>query len=470
MHTKSFYIHTLGCRVNQAQSDELAVKLSASGWIQTDTPKDADICIVNTCTVTSEADKKSRKMVRWLKRQSDANVYVCGCSVKMNPDIYSELGAKISLKQLGLSANKEQFKLNRGLQQSKNETVDAVKDATKANRVKSQQQKVKRHIEINYDENTRSKALKKQGVATQSNNSTDKSIRLHSRRGVIIQNGCNNACTYCIVHTARGPAKSKPADKILDECITLAKEGVHEIILTGIDLGAWNGVGDNNAILHQSTKTLSQLLKLLLSNTSDDVRFRLSSIEPTSINAELIDMLAKSSGRLCRYLHIPLQSGSTKVLQEMHRNYTAQEYKKLIDTLRIACPKIALSTDIIVGFPGETEQDFLETYKLAKHAKFMKLHIFPYSMREGTPAAKRTDQIDPITKANRARRLKELNDELAARDLAVRHGTTEGVIIETKIEENTNKKSFLCTGTTESFHTIKFTSNKKEGSLINTII
>ena len=509
MHTKRFYIHTLGCRVNQAQSDEIAVKLSDAGWAQTDTLNDADICIVNTCTVTGEADKKSRKTVRSLMRRNNADVYVCGCSVAINSEVYSKIGAKVSLNELGLSNTSEQIKHNQNLEKGESKASEewanaekcesevselqskAEKEESKATEQQSNTEKGKNKAAGQQAKTLKNtKASEQQAKTTQNNNSQSSTLRLHARRGIVIQNGCNNACTYCIVHTARGPARSKPACEILAECMALAKDGVHEIILTGIDLGAWKGLttyypvtisskigidlgawkGSTTPASHSNPQTLSMLLKLLLANTPDDLRFRLSSIEPTSIDEQLIDMLAKSDGRLCRYLHIPLQSGSTKILQEMHRHYTAKEYSNLIETLQKACPEIAISTDIIVGFPGETEQDFQETYELAKQAKFMKLHIFPYSMREGTPAAQRTDQIDPQTKADRAKRLKKLNDELYARDLANRYGSLEGVIIETKTEQITSENAYLCTGTTESFHTIKFISKEKEGSLVNAVI
>lgn len=397
-----FYIQTLGCRVNQAESDSIASQLMAQGNINSKAC-DADVIIVNSCTVTGEAEHKNRKTIRSLLKKKNPDVFILtGCAVNVAQKEYEALDTRIICEQ-----NKENVaNLACSLYAQKKETI-------------SNKQKLSQDT---------------------------KEISNHFRKNLKVQDGCNNACTYCIVHIARGPAKSVVPEKVLQQAQELIGKGVQEIVLTGIDLGAYN------------KPSLASLIKTLLTQTNVP-RIRLSSIEPESIDAELIELLAQSDGRLCRYLHIPLQSGSDKVLKEMGRKYNAQEYLNLIHKLKTACPFIAISTDVIVGFPGETEEDFIETCTLIKQAEFMKLHIFRYSKRKQTPAALRKDQIDPRIKAERAKKLELLGKELAHQDLVHRRGSKELIVIE-------NIKDGICTGTSESFHTIKVPSLYKPGTLV----
>ena len=258
-----------------------------------------------------------------------------------------------------------------------------------------------------------------------------------------IQDGCNNACAFCIVHTARGPARSMPAREVIEQAQVLAENGVNELVLVGIDLAAY----------HDGAFELSDLIEELEAQT-DIARIRISSVEPQSMTPALIRTLANSDGRVCRHLHLCLQSGSTKVLAEMNRHYTAQGFEKLVDRLRGEVPNIALSTDVIVGFPGETDEDFQESYKLIKRSGFMRLHVFRYSKRPGTPAAARADQVNAQTKAARAKQLIELGDALALEDMQRRLGTTEQTIIE---------RPGL--GTSESYHPVSCNNTLELGSL-----
>ena len=259
-----------------------------------------------------------------------------------------------------------------------------------------------------------------------------------TRIGIKVQDGCDNACTYCIVHVARGAAISRPADEVVAEAAKLARAGVREIVLTGINLGSYDAVGVD----------LADLCRRLLEETADlhgpdepPCRFRIGSVEPMDVSMDFIGLLADAEGRLCRHLHLPLQSGSSRVLREMGRPYDAEEYRQLVDYLRAMVPEIALTTDIIVGFPGETEEDFEDTCDLVRHCAFNKIHVFPYSRREGTPAAERDDQVAPEVKAARATRLRSLSDALAAEDRARRAGTTELALVETP--EKATTESYL---------------------------
>ena len=253
-----------------------------------------------------------------------------------------------------------------------------------------------------------------------------------TRVGVKVQDGCNNACTYCIVHVARGRATSRNAGDVREECKALAEAGVREIVLTGINLGSYRFDDGQGEVL-----MLDGLMQALLDDTADvhepgqpPCRFRISSIEPVDVSDKLIDVMARSNGRICRHLHLPLQSGSTKVLAEMNRPYTAQQFEALVNKLYAKLPELSLSTDIICGFPGETDADFQETLDVAQRCRFSKIHVFPYSQREGTPAAARTDQVPPEMRAERARTLRALAKQLRQQDRENRAGTSELALIE----------------------------------------
>ena len=254
------------------------------------------------------------------------------------------------------------------------------------------------------------------------------------------------------MHVARGRATSRNADEVAVEAVALARAGVREIVLTGINLGSYDADGLD----------LADLCLRLLAETAElhapgepPCRFRIGSVEPMDVSMDLIGLLAEARGRLCRHLHLPLQSGSSKVLREMGRPYDAEEYRQLADYLRAMVPEIALTTDIIVGFPGETEQDFEDTCALARHIGFAKIHVFPYSQREGTPAAERPDQVPPGEKAARAARLRTLTDELAAADRAARAGAVELALVERPGH-----------ATTESYHEMPAPVGAAIGSLV----
>ena len=254
-----------------------------------------------------------------------------------------------------------------------------------------------------------------------------------TRVGVKVQDGCDNACTYCIVHVARGRATSRPADDVVRECAAYARAGAREIVLTGINLGSYcdGGRRDPSAI------RLVALLRRLLDETADlhapgeaPARFRVSSIEPRDADDALIDLLASADGRVCRHLHLPLQAGSSKVLREMARPYDAERFVALVERLYRRIPQLALSTDIIVGFPGETAKDFEDTYRLVDEVGYHQVFTFIYSKREGTPAASMDDDTPREVIQQRFDRLVDLVQQRAfeanQRDL----GSTVDVLVE----------------------------------------
>lgn len=408
-----FSIVNLGCKVNRVESDAVAAQLLERG-AEACEPAAADLIVVNTCTVTGEAEKKTRKAVRQALRANDtARVIVTGCAAALKPEAFEEMSPRVACvpkAQLGEAVSRE---------------ADALEPRA---------------------------PLPHDGCPSL--------LRIGgefpTRVGVKVQDGCNNACTYCIVHVARGRATSRDIDEVAGECAAYARAGVKEIVLTGINLGSYRQRRDDG------TLRLSDLLRRLLDDTADlradgepACRFRISSIEPRDVDDDLIELLAAADGRICRHLHLPLQAGSSKVLREMARPYDAAFFLELVQRLRAAVPSISLSTDIIAGFPGETKEEFAETLSVARACSFSKIHAFPYSIRRGTPAAERADQVPPGIKDERAARLRALGDELRSLEFSRRVGMREAVLVEQDGK-----------GMTESYFEVAVPAGLPAGSLV----
>ena len=393
-----FAVINHGCKVNKVESDTFASLLATRGAQLVD-EEHARLVIVNTCTVTGEADKKARKAVRHaLKTSPQTLVVVTGCGAVIDPEAYSSLDERVQV--IG-----------------RLELLDFLREGYEA--------------PLRLGEGFR------------------------TRVNLKIQDGCDRACTYCIVHVARGKARSADAAQVLAEADAYLSSGVKELVLTGIDLGSYQN-GD-----YDLAKLVNELMALSRSNCAQGAlpaRIRASSLEPMSITPQFVDLLANSEGRLCRHLHLPLQSGSSKVLREMARPYTADEFASLVEHLYDRIPSLSLSTDIIVGFPGETDEDFAQTMQLASACRFSKIHVFPYSKRAGTPAAERLDQVPAEIMRQRAAQLRDLSDELRERDFALRKGTEELVIVESRF------------ALTESYHEIPIPEGTSEGSLVPVVI
>lgn len=394
----------VGCKVNRVEIDGIAAQLLDEG-AQLAEAGSADIVIVNTCTVTGEAEKKTRKAVRQaLKRNPGAQLLVTGCAAAIDPGEFSRIDPRVHV-------------------------VGKAQVAPAAWELSGEQA---------------------HSVQPDGPDGGDPAVHLRmgggfrTRVGIKVQDGCNNACTYCIVHVARGVPVSVPADQVASEVARYAAAGARELVLTGINLGTYDSDG----------LRLPQLVRRLLPLVPDG-RIRISSVEPCDVSDDLIQLLAESDGRVCRHLHLPLQSGSSKVLQEMARPYDARAFLDLMSRLRAAVPQVSVSTDVIVGFPGETEEDFRQTLDVARRAAFSKIHVFRYSRRAGTPAAVRTDQVPAEVIADRAQRLADLGRELAFQDAARRAGTRERVLV-----ERTGR------GTTESYHTARVPDTLETGELV----
>ncbi|WP_080797330.1 MiaB/RimO family radical SAM methylthiotransferase [Arabiibacter massiliensis] len=402
----NFAVVNLGCKVNRVESDDTAALLAARG-IET-REEDADLIVVNTCTVTGEAEKKTRKAVRRaLRANESARVLVTGCAAAIDAAFYEGLDPRVEC--VGKAAL-----LSRAA-----ELADELDD--------------RRARALPLPSAGEEALVERQGQSpcptgdSQSAPSLRVGEGFRTRVGVKVQDGCDNACTYCIVHVARGAATSRSADDVVRECRAYVEAGAKEIVLTGINLGSYR----------DGTLRLAGLLRRLLDETAalhapgePPCRFRVSSIEPRDVDGAFIGVLAEEGGRVCRHLHLPLQAGSDRVLREMARPYDSARFAALVEELRRRVPGISLSTDVIVGFPGETDGDFARTMDLARRCGFSKIHVFPYSRREGTPAAARADQVPAEVKAARAAALRALGDELRAADFARRAGTAELALVE----------------------------------------
>lgn len=380
------HIVNLGCKVNRVESDTIALSYMSRG-AKLVSLYDAELVVVNTCTVTGEAEKKTRKTIRKVLRENTkAKVIVTGCAAVIDPDFFTSLDKRIVVV----------------------DKSELLEDASLVSLVR---------VGENFP----------------------------TRVAIKVQDGCNHACSYCIVHTARGKAWSRSFYEIISEACALENSGVKEIVLTGIDLGSYNDNG----------KKLVDLCRALLEQTSS-VRYRISSVEPRSLSGAMIDLLASANGRICRHLHLPLQSGSNKVLEEMYRPYKREDFLRICKELQDKIPSISLSTDIIVGFPGETEKDFEDTLSLVREIGFSKIHIFRYSKRIGTPAADRDDQIDSAIKEKRAHILAQLEHELRIGFIEKKLGSFENIVVE--------KTGW---GMTESYYKVELDSSIPAGTVFN---
>ena len=360
----TFYTYTLGCKVNSYESSAVTSKLMKDGFIYTkDNP---DVIIINTCSVTHVADQKSRQHIRKFKKLYPRSIIVVmGCYAQGNAEyIQNECGADIVIGTFHRS-----------------EIVNLIKEYLKE----------KKPL-LNVDKDTRHYRYEELGVASYSEN-----IRAYLK----IQDGCDNFCSYCIVPYRRGKARSRDFNVVLKEANELIKKGYKEIVLTGIDVGMYGkDIGTSFSSL------VEELVKI-----PDLFRLRISSIEASQIDDKFIDLVAHNP-KVAKHLHIPLQSGSDPILKRMCRKYTCEEFYNKLTKVKSMLPRVCFTTDLIVGFPGETEEDFLNSYNFIKKVGFNQIHVFPYSIREGTAAALFKDQIDPRIKNSRVEKVLKLSDEL----------------------------------------------------------
>jgi threonylcarbamoyladenosine tRNA methylthiotransferase MtaB len=352
------YVSSLGCKLNQAEMDALAARLAQDGNQIVASAAEADLAVLNTCAVTHVAARKSRQALRRLHRENPAaRLVITGCYAELAPGDLSDLPG-VDL----LVGNQGKDELAALLQPPK-----IAPDLPSADRP-----------EVNAGPKGRTRALVK------------------------IQDGCDNACTYCVIHLARGPQRSRPADRVLEDVRARLTAGHHEIVLTGVHIGAY---GHDRQEGSQGGTDLWSLVQRILAETGVE-RLRLSSIEPWDLPKRALDLW--QDPRLCRHLHLPLQSGCDATLRRMGRRYDTAEFADLVQAARVAIPDLAVTSDLIVGFPGETEAEFAQSLDFVEHMAFARLHVFPYSRRQGTPAAALPGQVPHPVKAARARTMREV--------------------------------------------------------------
>ena len=369
------YLSSLGCKLNQSEMDDLAARLARNGHQIVASAGEADLCILNTCAVTHVAAQKSRQALGRLHHDNpSARLVATGCYADLFPAVLS------GLPGVELVAGNRQ----------KEHLADLL-------------------------------------GCVAGDRAVQPATRPRTRAMVKVQDGCDNACTYCVVRLARGPQRNRPPDEVLADVQASVEAGYHEVVLTGVHIGAY-GRDRPGACGGSVGLDLWGLVARLLSETGI-ARLRLSSIEPWDLPAQSFQLWADE--RLCRHLHLPLQSGSDAVLRRMGRRYTAAEFAALVATARAAIPDLAVTTDVIAGFPGETEAEFAESLAFVEAIGFARAHIFPYSARPGTVAAGLPDQVPPQVKAERAQVMRAV---AAAGDLAFRQrfvGRTMAVLWET---------------------------------------
>jgi len=352
-------LESIGCRLNAGEIDAMARRLAAAGHRIVGPGERAQLCILNTCTVTAIAAKKSRQLIRQLRRsEPEASIVATGCDVEMSPE--RSLAAGVDL----VVGNADKDRL-----------LDLVRHS---GILKEEDQEPEAFTPFGPGESTRTRAFLK------------------------VQDGCDNRCAFCVVTLARGAGRSLPPESVLDEVRVLCQLGYQEVVLSGVHLGSYgHELGNRHG--------LERLVRRILDDT-DIPRLRLSSLEPWDLEPPFFENFANP--RLQPHLHLPLQSGCDATLRRMARRTSERGYSELVATIRAMIPDVAISTDVMVGFPGETEKEFARSRAFVEEMAFSRLHIFRYSRREGTPAAAMADQVPGPVAADRGRRMHALGDKL----------------------------------------------------------
>ena len=380
-----YLIATLGCKVNQYETQAMEERLQRDGHIPVTPGETADAVIVNTCAVTAESGRKSRQMIRRLHEENpDAVVAVCGCYAQLSPEENAEIGAQVIFG----SGDRMAF-------------VEAVERAVETG-------EAERRIDRPF---------------------TRKQIELlpagavsgRTRAMLKIQDGCRNFCTYCIIPYVRGSLRSMPIEAAVSETRRLREEGFREMVLTGIEVASYG-------LDLPGHPTLTDLVEAVAAEAGN-MRLRLGSLEPTVITEDFCRRLA-ASGKLCRHFHLSLQSGCDRTLKAMNRKYDTAFFYRTVELLREYFPGCALTGDLIAGFPGETEEDHRETLEFIRRCAFAELHVFPYSRRPGTPADKLPDQLTQAVKSRRAHEAKAVSEKTGQAFLEASVGQTLPVLFE----------------------------------------
>lgn len=379
-------IYTLGCKVNQAESEELAMGLSLRGHRLVDDPASADLCVVNTCTVTAESDRKCRKLIRWLHRRGASNLVVAGCYAEVDPGTLSSLpGVHLLLPNRRKEGWLEEI-----------------------------------HALLPPPEKERG--------------------GLHSGRSrgfLKVQDGCERNCSYCIVPRARGPERSRPPGEVMETASGYLARGCGELVLSGVNLGRYRW-GKN----YDLASLVGELLEM-----EGDFRVRLSSIELEDLRDEWVEEWSAKK-EVCPHLHIPLQSGDDGILRDMGRGYLSKDFLELADVMRRRWPRAALTTEVIVGYPGESREAFLRTVEVLRRAEVSRVHVFRFSPRPGTRAWRRREEVDPEEAERRSEYLRRLAERWRLEYINRHQGETRFLLVERKIIDGGRR---IALGTTEDY-------------------
>lgn len=414
---KTVAFYTLGCKVNQYETNAMEQQFIQNGYKIVENTEKADIYVINTCTVTNMADRKSRQMLRRVKEiNQSAVIVVCGC--------YAQV-AKTELEQipevdiiLGINEKNKIVQIVEEYLASKNNIIE-VADVSK-------QKEFLDFGDVTYTEK--------------------------NRAVIKVQDGCNMFCSYCLIPYARGRIRSRKIENVVSEIEKIAKQGIKEVVITGIHVASYGKDFDNENI---------RLINLLeeINKIEGIERIRLSSLEPTIVDEKFAQRLAKLE-KICDHFHLSLQSGCDATLKRMNRKYTTARYKEATEILRKFYPNANFTTDVIVGFPGETDEEFNQTYKFLKEIEFYKMHIFKYSPRKGTVAEKLPNQVDGNIKEERSKKLIELSNNTQNEKNSQYIGKTVKVLFEEY--ENGYYK-----GHTTNYMVVKVPEKEQDGFIDN---
>ncbi len=396
---KRYALETIGCRLNQYESERLAASLNHLGLKRVAFGEEPDIYLINTCTVTGRADASCRQTIsRAARLKKNSPVVVIGCYVEAEPEKIARLnGVDLVIR------NSE-----------KDNAVDILRRSFPD--------------------------LFESDISFEGENVISE-FHEHNRAWVKIGDGCDQHCAYCIIPRVRGPLVNRPEEDIIREINSLVRNGYKEVVLTGVHIGRYAG---------DRISSLSELLKLVMEKTSL-LRVRLSSLEPQEISSDIIETIGGSRGRVCRHLHIPLQSGADRILKLMKRPYNRNKFLSILEQAKNNIPGLIIGIDVIVGFPGETDEDFEESVRAASSGLVDYIHVFSYSDRPGTAATDMKDKVPPEVIKTRNRILRELSDKLYAAALQREIGRDVQAISESRVDRKDG--SYL--GVTDNYLTIK---------------
>ncbi len=414
-----FYLDSVGCRLNQAEIEGYARQLRKAGHSIVENLEAADAAILNTCAVTGQAVADSRQKARRMGKMDGRQVILTGCWSTLVPQEAGALPGVVSL----------------------------VPNIEKDNLVTAFLENIQNHQEI-------------QNISLAPESAPPMRMlpgrRQRTRAFIKVQEGCNNRCSFCITALARGPARSRPLEGVLADITDALQNGTQEIVLSGVNLGSWQTESNQNS----RPSRLSDLIQTILKETSVP-RLRLSSVEPWDLDDDFFDLW--QDGRLCRHLHIPLQSGCAPTLWRMARRTTPESYARLLDVIREVAPEMAVTTDVMVGFPGETEEEFQASLDFVRSMNFAGGHVFAYSERPGTAAAQMTQSVPHAIRKQRSRLMRAVLDETAHAYRNHFIGTNQGVLWESVKEDAISRipdgrPTWTMEGLTDNYLRVRVTS------------